>query len=977
MQLVVPATPSMVNILVPGSFLGLRGTKEIMILQSQSVENGLLTVTGESLPIFLNERMAWFLNPDYATEDVPITSEYTDDETTAGEIISTVVSQMVINHTLPDIHYAIELDWDREMIKGLELGIVDANGEPKRLSVAIGPLYESIQKVAVDEGVGFKLYLESATYSTSTYVLKFATYRGKNRTSEQTVHGVVRLSPKLDSLNDVKEISSIKEYKNVVYVFHHNGISTHYIGPDLPIPEGFDRRALLVNAPDIYVYDPKIPAFLEQVARNALLNHVYIKAVDGKVSPQIDYVFGKDYYLGDVVELEGYSGIFSKARITEFIRSEDQFGMQAYPTLAVIDPLETGYMPDLEPDPDVGPDVNEDPNFDMDMDFDDDGFEWNPDGPGSDYDIEHDPVKEIDPEDPRDPNPDPFPSFPVDEDAPYGSGGGDGGPGKGDGAPSVDHLIVAYSPDQNNGAAIGYLTIDGQILPAWIYVPEDNNPDIGYRYDEIIPLGWTLDHQHILAQSDETKDITDAFPWENGKAFWLMNHDGSRTRLTETLPSDIRVDGVFGGTHAWASPGVFWCGAADNGLWYLSSKNPAPPEYLYADGTYSINPEETIHGVRLNDSSRGPIELYSASRSGSSEIELSQLAKTVGVDDLPPYTRWSAFGGPYISPDGNKLCFSKAFIGPQSIWQIGGTGGQTGGTFAVKVGYFGNAVGDIFETIPLAWDATDEDIWEALLISEHLSDPRLHGDPAYVPYSGAKISEGHILLKFYSEPVPGTWLDVDSTNIESSFGGYGVLSKSVGQRGDPYWFMCDNDGENVEAIDFGIVINQFGGWNPDSSKLHALVPSNGGANFCRWMNYDVDTQEVSYPLDYSSEPLSSDGNGQLTDLPIFSPNGDKIVFLLKHNNDPVKLMVANSDGSNVTEVYTDFASPERTDLVLSSQISWSFDSSKLAIVDARPESPVSIINLTDNTITQIWPGSGWGNSDDQKWIHNPQNFDGG
>jgi hypothetical protein len=52
-QLVTPATADMMGKLAKGTFLGLRGTKEIMLLDTQSIEEGLLTVTGKSLLEFL------------------------------------------------------------------------------------------------------------------------------------------------------------------------------------------------------------------------------------------------------------------------------------------------------------------------------------------------------------------------------------------------------------------------------------------------------------------------------------------------------------------------------------------------------------------------------------------------------------------------------------------------------------------------------------------------------------------------------------------------------------------------------------------------------------------------------------------------------------------------------------------------------------------------------------------------------------
>src|SRR3954451_2978030 len=68
-QLVVQAIPSQIEKLAKGTLLGLRGTKEIMMLNTQSVEDGLLTVTGSSISKFLNEREALFQNSEYNGSD--------------------------------------------------------------------------------------------------------------------------------------------------------------------------------------------------------------------------------------------------------------------------------------------------------------------------------------------------------------------------------------------------------------------------------------------------------------------------------------------------------------------------------------------------------------------------------------------------------------------------------------------------------------------------------------------------------------------------------------------------------------------------------------------------------------------------------------------------------------------------------------------------------------------------------------------
>ena len=356
-QIVAPATEDMITKLAEGTFLALRGTKEVMILDTQTIENDLLTVIGLSLTEWLNQRLAWFKHPTDSTVENRI-ADYTIDTMTPGEFIADVVEKMAISPVTFTGDYApANLDWEKEAIPFLELGAVDTTAPDKRLSIVTGPLYDAISQVAEKEGIGISLYLDSAD-PIAGYVLKFTTYRGEDRTSDQSINPLIRLSPALDSLSDLKEIRSIANYKNVAYVYYKGIISTHYAEPSAPIPEGFDRRVLITDAegepvgrkityshysPNVGTWTQTIPggpveiaAFREQHAKDALANQNYIRAVDGQTSPSDEFKYGVDYGLGDIIELEGLMGTITKARITEFIRAEDSTGEKSYPTISVI-----------------------------------------------------------------------------------------------------------------------------------------------------------------------------------------------------------------------------------------------------------------------------------------------------------------------------------------------------------------------------------------------------------------------------------------------------------------------------------------------------------------------------------------------------------------------------------------------------------------------------------------------------------------
>lgn len=357
-QLVVPATPENLEKLKDGTFLALRGTNEVMELETASIEDRMATIVGETLDGFLNNRLVWFKNPGYDSDDEnsPLVVDYTQ-EATPGQFLATVVDKMVIN---PGPAWTgdwadADLNWPYEIIDNLELGAVDTSGTAKRLTIPTGPLYDGLEQLAKQEGLGFSLYLDVADEITG-YVLKFTTYRGVDHTTGSS-YPLVRLTPDMDSLSEVKEVRSRANWKNVCYVWYKNEISKHLADPSAPEPEGFDRRVMVVDAEGEpvgrkvvyssgamyggswtrYVVGPaEIAAFRAQNAKDALAMHNYILAIDGQTSPINDYKYGVDYGLGDIIELEGITGAISKARVTEYIRSQDKNGAKEYPTISVL-----------------------------------------------------------------------------------------------------------------------------------------------------------------------------------------------------------------------------------------------------------------------------------------------------------------------------------------------------------------------------------------------------------------------------------------------------------------------------------------------------------------------------------------------------------------------------------------------------------------------------------------------------------------
>lgn len=346
--LVVDSTPAMMELLSEGTRLGMDGTNEVMLLDTQSIEGGLLKVEGESLLGFLKER------PFGSVIDMQARSWFSANYPPENIITHIVLFYVVVVDPTGDPYLhngAMPSGWAGGVLNRIPALGIDpiVNPHPNiNHSVPHGQVYETIKQIADTFSLGIKLYLLfSEPYG--NYELRFKVYRGVDRSA------TVQFSPALDNLKNVKELRSTKGYRTVAYA-HPNDEHIGYFGvayvPGTEEFIGFDRRALLVFVDDVYL--EKIAAsgdwmtatiedhnntlsVLEQRAKDALANNNYTKVVDGEVIPQFGYTFGEDYDLGDIVSLRGYSDIIQTARITEYIRSQDSTGEREYPTVSIID----------------------------------------------------------------------------------------------------------------------------------------------------------------------------------------------------------------------------------------------------------------------------------------------------------------------------------------------------------------------------------------------------------------------------------------------------------------------------------------------------------------------------------------------------------------------------------------------------------------------------------------------------------------
>lgn len=340
-ELVVPLTMDMINKLPNGTFLGIEESDELMIIETMNIEGGKLKLSGISVLPWLNNR---FIRTSANHSDQ---YWYLEAESPGWALWAMVYYMCVDGPYLDGTTSTGIPNPEKLMLPGLGLYDYDKSGVPIKIAIPYGQLYNVMLEFAKTYELGMQILLDI----NSETPLQFRNYKGLDRTGEQTDNPVVRFSPEMDSLTDIKEIQSIKDLKTHVYTFAP-GLEPAEGQPDIRTTpgisilsaeyEGFDLRAKLVFANDITTDQVggdsnKLLDILNNRAYTELTNSKFIKTVDGEIVPDSQFQYGVHYNLGDIIEVKGNTGTIQRSRITEYIRSHDSDGEKAYPTVTAIE----------------------------------------------------------------------------------------------------------------------------------------------------------------------------------------------------------------------------------------------------------------------------------------------------------------------------------------------------------------------------------------------------------------------------------------------------------------------------------------------------------------------------------------------------------------------------------------------------------------------------------------------------------------
>lgn len=266
-----------------------------------------VTATGRSLQSILSRRIVW---------------SQTNLKGTVEDSVRRLITENIISPSVAD-----------RKIDNFVLGERKGFSDTLEMQVTGDNLLDVVINLCKTYGYGFKITLDDQ----KRFV--FDLYQGQDRSYAQDINPRVIFSPNFDNVKSVDYTADKTDHKNVALIAGEGeGLDrkTAVSGS----ARGLDRREVFVDARDLSTNaggENEIPLdeyykLLSERGSETLAASVMTESFEGAVEPAVNYLYKKDYFLGDIVQIENDFSITAAPRIIEIIECEDDSGYSMIPT---------------------------------------------------------------------------------------------------------------------------------------------------------------------------------------------------------------------------------------------------------------------------------------------------------------------------------------------------------------------------------------------------------------------------------------------------------------------------------------------------------------------------------------------------------------------------------------------------------------------------------------------------------------------
>ncbi len=195
-------------------------------------------------------------------------------------------------------------------------------------------VYDVIADLCNTYDIGFKV-----TLNIEKKRFEFSLYKGKDRSYAQETNPYVVFSPNYENIINSDYTHSIKDYKNVTRI-GGEGVGVDRKMTTYGEASGLTRREIFTDARDISsktddgetISDEDYLNLLQQRGKENLAEYSIKEGFEGEVEASKMFIYGRDFFLGDCVQVQNEFGMSGTSLVSEIVFSQDENGESIYPT---------------------------------------------------------------------------------------------------------------------------------------------------------------------------------------------------------------------------------------------------------------------------------------------------------------------------------------------------------------------------------------------------------------------------------------------------------------------------------------------------------------------------------------------------------------------------------------------------------------------------------------------------------------------
>ena len=195
-------------------------------------------------------------------------------------------------------------------------------------------VYDVIVDLCNTYDIGFKV-----TLNIDKKRFEFSLYKGKDRSYAQETNPYVVFSPNYENIINSDYTHSIKDYKNVTRI-GGEGVGVYRKMTTYGNASGLVRREIFTDARDIssktddgeVLSDQDYLNLLQQRGKENLAEYAVKEGFEGEVEASKMFIYGRDFFLGDCVQVQNEFGMSGTSLVSEIVFSQDKDGESVFPT---------------------------------------------------------------------------------------------------------------------------------------------------------------------------------------------------------------------------------------------------------------------------------------------------------------------------------------------------------------------------------------------------------------------------------------------------------------------------------------------------------------------------------------------------------------------------------------------------------------------------------------------------------------------